>query len=157
MQIIPTNLGRLNEFLQFPAPALIFAIDFLSATLQSSLVFADRKCLIMLCGNMPIQSSIESYLFLMSVVAIAILVTVWVIARKKRSFRRRFLSLYDINDLRSNPYKVGLIYRVVETNNNSARVVPIWSYGKPVLNGSEYEFDPKNLAPFDHDRFIAGR
>lgn len=111
----------------------------------------------MVCDNMPVQISIESYLFLMSAVAIAILVTALVIARKKKSFKRRFLSLYDINDLRSNPYKVDLIYQVVETSNSSARVVPIWSFGKPVLNGSEYEFDPKNLAPFDHDRFIAGR
>lgn len=106
---------------------------------------------------MPIESSIASYLFLVTVVAAAILVTLWAIERKKQSFRRRFLSLYDENELRSNPYKLGLIYRVVAKSKNSIRVVPIWSYDKPILNGSEYEFDPNKLSPFDRDRFISGQ
>lgn len=81
----------------------------------------------------------------------------WLMRRKNKrdkQERQAFFASFDADELRMIRHKLGLVLRVVSTDDAELTVVTIWEGEKRVPRGKHYTMSPNDLLPFDASRFL---
>ncbi|WP_299608842.1 hypothetical protein [uncultured Tateyamaria sp.] len=89
-----------------------------------------------------------------ALLAVVIGLMYWLLRRKERLAREQFFGQFAHSQLRMCPYKIGLVYRVITTEQNEIIVSPIWDGKLKIENGKRQRFAPDQLMPFDASRFF---
>ena len=101
-----------------------------------------------------IQFSLEAYfVFLVVLLVVMVIMFAWLHLRQKAE-RRDFLKSFDHRQLRMDPQKVGLVYRIISEDADALVVTPIWDSNRIVPHGKEYKVAVDQLVPFNKDRFF---
>lgn len=101
-----------------------------------------------------VQLSLEAYLIFFGLLAVIIGVMYWLLQRGQRQARDQFFQQFESSELRMSPYRIGLVYRIVGTENEEIAVIPIWDGKSRVANGKERRVTLDELIPFDSSRFF---
>ncbi|MQQ08801.1 hypothetical protein GFB49_10075 [Epibacterium sp. SM1979] len=104
--------------------------------------------------NGIVALNLEGYVLFFGVLAVVLVVLFWFLSKREKNVRTEYLNQFDPSELRMTPYKIGLVYRVVETHEDAVTVVPVWN-GKSKLEGAaETRVEHGVLIPFDATRFL---
>ena len=101
-----------------------------------------------------VELSLEAYLIFFGILAVIIGAVYWLLQREQRQARDRFFRQFESSELRMRPHKIGLVYRVVGTENEEISVIPIWDGKSSVADGKERRITLDELIPFDRSRFF---
>jgi len=88
----------------------------------------------------------------MILIGMVLIIGVFVKDHRNRKQRNSFFDRYPASDLRMNPYKIGVVYRVVGLREETIIAVRIWDAGRPVQSNLELSFQDDELIPFDRYR-----
>lgn len=97
--------------------------------------------------------SLEGYVAFFGVLAVVIAALFWRLQRNERQARKQIFRKFEVSELRMSPFQLGLVYRVIDTDENSVTVVPIWRGKSQVVDAKEQTLDASQLIPFDENRF----
>ena len=101
-----------------------------------------------------VQLNLEAYLIFFGLLAAIIGVMYWRLQRRQRQARDQFFRQFEASELRMSPYKVGIVYRIVETEGKQASVIPIWDGKSRIAHGKPLQVTLGDLIPFDSARFF---
>mgnify|MGYP001802551633 CR=1 FL=1 len=102
------------------------------------------------------QAALFGVYVLLIYVALLIEETLLTLGRRAKRIREDYLSQFDADELRMNPYKVGVVYRLLSQEAGSTTAVRIWDDGDVAEDAEPRQFSKEGLMAFDPDRFYWG-
>lgn len=103
--------------------------------------------------NAVIFIRLEAYVAFLALLAFVLAVLYWSVHKRRVQERDRYFSKFDHAQLRMSRYQIGIVYLVVQQDEHSVAVRPIWNSKAKILSGQEINLSSDDLIPFDPSRF----
>lgn len=103
----------------------------------------------------PIGFGLEVYVVFFAIMAVAIALTYWGMARVARKHREDFVASYAADALRVNAYTPTIVYQVVSEADGQITAVCVWRGKGLERDGERITAEAEHFAPFDEAAFLA--